>query len=240
MQRVVIETTTRLRLRCRVCARGQASVTSASWPTWSRPPSWHVIWTASGEVPRHAQHADYSPGDDGSGPAVSTMGSGTTSMPGGWATRRWSGCGPRRRAADLRPHAAQRLRGRSILARERKAVGDHLDRRCATSPIPVAHKTRRDRRSTGGQALMGALFTALRQRGIDLWLQSPLQTLTRPKAPGHRRGGAARGREVTVRAPWACCWRRRFRAQPGDARAVPAAVHRPGLDGLAAGLQHRR
>ena len=38
-------------------------------------------------------------------------------------------------------------------------------------------KTPRDRRLTGGQALMAGLFTALRQRKIPLWLDSPMQSL---------------------------------------------------------------
>ena len=42
---------------------------------------------------------------------------------------------------------------------------------------PWRNKSRRDRRLTGGQALTGGLFTALRQRKIDLWLESPLQSL---------------------------------------------------------------
>ena len=42
---------------------------------------------------------------------------------------------------------------------------------------PWRNKTKRDRRLTGGQALLGGLLTALRQRKIDLWLKSPFQSL---------------------------------------------------------------
>ena len=42
---------------------------------------------------------------------------------------------------------------------------------------PWRNKTKRDRRLTGGQALLGGLLAALRQRKIDLWLKSPLQSL---------------------------------------------------------------
>lgn len=67
---------------------------------------------------------------------------------------------------------------RSLLARERKAkpmlawimLRYFID-------YPWRNKTRRDRRLTGGQALVGGLFTALRRRKIDLWLESPLQSL---------------------------------------------------------------
>lgn len=68
---------------------------------------------------------------------------------------------------------------RTMLARERKAkfvllwmmARYYLD-------YPWRNKTKRDRRLTGGQALLGGLFTALRKRGITLWLESPLQSLT--------------------------------------------------------------
>ena len=42
---------------------------------------------------------------------------------------------------------------------------------------PWRLKTRRDRRMTGGQALVGGLFAALRQRRVGLWLSSPLREL---------------------------------------------------------------
>jgi 3-oxosteroid 1-dehydrogenase len=42
---------------------------------------------------------------------------------------------------------------------------------------PWRRHTRRDRRLTGGQALVGGLLAALRQRDIPLWLESPLQSL---------------------------------------------------------------
>jgi 3-oxosteroid 1-dehydrogenase len=67
---------------------------------------------------------------------------------------------------------------RSMLARERKSkfvlmwimARYFLD-------YPWRRKTRRDRRLTGGQALLGGLFTALRKRNITLWLDSPMQSL---------------------------------------------------------------
>lgn len=67
---------------------------------------------------------------------------------------------------------------RSMLARERKSkfvlmwimARYFLD-------YPWRRKTKRDRRLTGGQALLGGLFTALRQRQIPLWLDSPMQSL---------------------------------------------------------------
>jgi 3-oxosteroid 1-dehydrogenase len=68
---------------------------------------------------------------------------------------------------------------RSMLARERKSkfllmwimLRYFLD-------YPWRRITKRDRRLTGGQALIGALFTAVRKRGIPVWLNSPMETLT--------------------------------------------------------------
>ncbi|MDB5730683.1 MAG: 3-oxosteroid 1-dehydrogenase [Variovorax sp.] len=70
------------------------------------------------------------------------------------------------------------VQARSMLARERKSkwtlmwiMGRYfLD-------YPWRRKTRRDRRLTGGQALVGGLLTALRQRNIALWLNTPLESL---------------------------------------------------------------
>ncbi|MEP6587348.1 MAG: FAD-binding protein [Polaromonas sp.] len=70
------------------------------------------------------------------------------------------------------------FQARSMLARERKSkwmlmwiMGRYfLD-------YPWRRKTRRDRRLTGGQALVGGLLTALRQRKIPLWLDTPLESL---------------------------------------------------------------
>lgn len=67
---------------------------------------------------------------------------------------------------------------RSIVARERKAklllawimLRYFLD-------YPWRNKTKRDRRLTGGQALMGGLLTALRAREVPLWLNCRLQSL---------------------------------------------------------------
>ena len=65
---------------------------------------------------------------------------------------------------------------------------------------PWRRKTRRDRRLTGGQALMGGLFAALRKRKVELWLNSPLQDLIveqgRVSGVTVQRGGQT----VTVRA----------------------------------------
>jgi len=67
---------------------------------------------------------------------------------------------------------------RSMLARERKSkfvlmwimARYFLD-------FGWRRKTRRDRRLTGGQALLGGLFTAVRKRKIPLWLNTPMQSL---------------------------------------------------------------
>ncbi len=67
---------------------------------------------------------------------------------------------------------------RSMLAREFKShftlIGMMLR---YFLDYPWRNKTKRDRRLTGGQALLGGLLAALRQRKIDLWLKSPLQSL---------------------------------------------------------------
>lgn len=90
---------------------------------------------------------------------------------------------------------------RSMLAREFKSkfmlIGMMLR---YFLDYPWRGKTRRDRRLTGGQALMAGLFTALRQRKIALWLKSPLQSLV---FEGGRVVGVVverDGQEVTVRA----------------------------------------
>lgn len=67
---------------------------------------------------------------------------------------------------------------RSILARERK--GKFIIARIMLRyflDYPWRNKTRRDRRMTGGQALIGGLFAALRKRGVTVWLNTPLQQL---------------------------------------------------------------
>jgi 3-oxosteroid 1-dehydrogenase len=43
--------------------------------------------------------------------------------------------------------------------------------------LPWRFKTRRDRRLTGGQALVGGLLAALRRRKVALWTEAPLQSL---------------------------------------------------------------
>lgn len=70
------------------------------------------------------------------------------------------------------------FQARTMLARERKAkwmlmgimARYFLD-------YPWRNKTRRDRRLTGGQALVGGLLTALRKRNIPLWLNTPMESL---------------------------------------------------------------
>lgn len=47
---------------------------------------------------------------------------------------------------------------------------------------PWRRKTRRDRRLTGGQALMGGLYTALQARGVTLWRQAALHEVLREGA----------------------------------------------------------
>ncbi len=90
---------------------------------------------------------------------------------------------------------------RTMLARERKAkfvlmwmmARYYFD-------YPWRSKTRRDRRLTGGQALLGGLFTALRKRGVTLWLNTPMVSLTQD---GARVSGVVvrrDGQDVTVRA----------------------------------------
>lgn len=90
---------------------------------------------------------------------------------------------------------------RSLLARERKSkfvllwimARYFLD-------YPWRNKTRRDRRLTGGQALLGGLFAALRQRKIALWLDCPMQGLVHEN--GRVAGIVVRrdGHEVRVNA----------------------------------------
>ncbi|MCE2657956.1 MAG: FAD-binding protein [Rubrivivax sp.] len=69
---------------------------------------------------------------------------------------------------------------RTLLAKERGGhwVLARLMLRYALD-YPWRRKTRRDRHLTGGQALIGGLFHALRQRQVPLWLGSPLRELVR-------------------------------------------------------------
>lgn len=65
---------------------------------------------------------------------------------------------------------------------------------------PWRRKTIRDRRMTGGQALLGGLFTALRKRDVTVWLNAPMQSLRRE---GARVSGIVverDGHSVTVQA----------------------------------------
>lgn len=72
---------------------------------------------------------------------------------------------------------------RSILARERKAklLIAWIMLRYAID-YPWRRKSARDRRLTGGQALLGGLFTALRARKVTVWCNAPLQSLVRDGA----------------------------------------------------------
>ena len=65
---------------------------------------------------------------------------------------------------------------------------------------PWRRKTRRDRRLTGGQALMGGLFAALRKRKVELWLNSPLQDLIVEQGRVSGVTVLRDGQTVTVRA----------------------------------------
>ncbi|WP_233151739.1 FAD-binding protein [Pelomonas sp. KK5] len=68
--------------------------------------------------------------------------------------------------------------------------------------LPWRFKTRRDRRQTGGQALVAGLFAALRQRrNITLWLDAPMRSLQTDGA-GRVTGIVVqrKGRDVSVRA----------------------------------------
>lgn len=70
------------------------------------------------------------------------------------------------------------FQARTMLAREKKAkfmlmgimARYFLD-------YPWRRKSKRDRRLTGGQALVGGLLTALRKRKIPLWLNTPMESL---------------------------------------------------------------
>lgn len=65
---------------------------------------------------------------------------------------------------------------------------------------PWRSKTARDRRLTGGHALLGGLYWAARQRGIPIWCKSPMKSLV---AESGRVAGVVVSREgsdVTVRA----------------------------------------
>lgn len=90
---------------------------------------------------------------------------------------------------------------RSILAREKKAklVIAWIMLRYFID-YPWRWKTPRDRRLTGGQALVGALLTAMKARGIALWRATPMKSLV---MDGGRVAGVVverDGKEETVRA----------------------------------------
>jgi len=70
------------------------------------------------------------------------------------------------------------FQAKSMLARERKAKWMLMGMMARYFlDYPWRNKTRRDRRLTGGQALVGGLLAALRKRPIALWLEAPLESL---------------------------------------------------------------
>jgi len=185
----------------KACARGQASDERILAYLESAPELARYLDGIGVKFRAMPKYADYYPAMDGSRPGGRTM------DPHDFNARKLG----HQALERLRPTPPGQLifgrmqlnafEARSILARERKAklVISWIMLRYFLD-YPWRNKTRRDRRLTGGQALMGALFTALRQRGIELWLQSPLQSLT---TEGGRVTGAVvqhEGREVTVRA----------------------------------------
>jgi 3-oxosteroid 1-dehydrogenase len=125
-----------------------------------------------------AKYADYYPGVTGAQPGGRTM------DPVDFNARRLG----HEALEQLRPTNPGQLifgrmqlnafEARTILARERKAklvlmwimLRYFID-------YPWRNKTKRDRRLTGGQALMGGLFAALRQRQVPLWLNASLRSL---------------------------------------------------------------
>lgn len=125
-----------------------------------------------------ARYADYYPGMQGALPGGRTM------DPADFNARRLGAAA----LALLRPtNPGQLILGRmqmnafearSVVARERKArlVLMWIMLRYALD-FPWRRHSTRDRRLTGGQALMGGLMTALAQRNIPLWRDSPMQSL---------------------------------------------------------------
>jgi len=70
------------------------------------------------------------------------------------------------------------FQAKSMLAREPKAKWMLMGMMARYFlDYPWRRKTRRDRRLTGGQALVGGLLAALRKRPITLWLDTPLESL---------------------------------------------------------------
>ncbi|MBU6257048.1 MAG: FAD-binding protein [Burkholderiales bacterium] len=67
---------------------------------------------------------------------------------------------------------------------------------------PWRRRTRRDRRLTGGQALVGGLYAALLKRKVPIWLESPLRELVREGEGGRVTGIVVEheGKPVTVQA----------------------------------------
>ncbi len=90
---------------------------------------------------------------------------------------------------------------RIILARERKSklMLTWIMLRYAID-YPWRRKTIRDRRLTGGQALVGGLMTALKKKGVPIWRSSPMQSLVQEN--GRITGVVIQrdGKDVTVRA----------------------------------------
>lgn len=147
------------------------------------------------------KYSDYYPGMAGAMPGGRTM------DPLDFDARRLGLDGLR----DLRPtNPGQLIMGRmhinafearSILARERKAklLVVWIMLRYAID-YPWRRRTPRDRRLTGGQALVGGLWAALRRRKVTVWLNAPLRGL---EFDGARASGITverDGREVRVKA----------------------------------------
>jgi 3-oxosteroid 1-dehydrogenase len=119
-----------------------------------------------------AKYADYYPHIEGSRPGGRTM------DPVDFNAASWArGAGnhaPRpSRQSVVRPHEHQCLRGAfHALARAQVALhhpGHHAQ---VFSGLPWRNKTRRDRRMTGGQALVAGLLTAANKVGVEMWRTS--------------------------------------------------------------------
>ena len=105
--------------------------------------------------------------------------------------------------------------------------------------IGMRRRTRRDRRLTLGNALVGGLRRALLDRNVPVWLDTPMRDLldVDGRVTGVRAALRAAGDDH--RAAWRDPRRGRLRAQPADARALPAAADAGAVERDAAG-QHRR
>lgn len=148
-----------------------------------------------------ARYADYYPGMEGALPGGRTM------DPVDFNARRLGAAA----LALLRPTNPGQLifgrmqmnafEARSVLARERKAKLVLLWIMLRyTLDFPWRRQSTRDRRLTGGQALMGGLMAALAQRKVPIWRDSPMQSLV---MEGGRAAGVVvlrDGQPLTLRA----------------------------------------